>query len=172
MNIPPDASGRMNASVVEVMREAGRAINDTFRLHNAGVVRAGSGVCENGVVVVDATGEFDFIVTMEDLRFGQRIGNYSIDFRQEGSDVWEVLVPPVQPIPPPTSLGDHPNGKDPRDSHVGHKRIDVPALSLVGLKVAQVRFNCIRLVEGAGEGDLVFIRSLSLHKKRVPWEDW
>lgn len=43
-----------------------------------------------------ATGEFDFISTMEDLTNGQRIGNYSIDYQRKGSDQWEVLVPPVQ----------------------------------------------------------------------------
>ena len=38
MNIAPMADGRLNASVVQVMREAGKAINDTFRTAHAGSV--------------------------------------------------------------------------------------------------------------------------------------
>ena len=45
-----------------------------------------------------AKGEFDYVSTMEDLTQGQRIGNYSIDFQRKGSQQWETLVPPVQPV--------------------------------------------------------------------------
>ena len=78
------------------MREAGQAINDTFKLHNAGAVHAQVGPCVEGVVVLDVEGEFDYIVTMEDLTRGQRIGNYSIDYKLGASSPWRVLVPPVQ----------------------------------------------------------------------------
>ena len=36
-------------------------------------------------------------MSMEDLSHGQRIGNYSIEYRLRGSQTWEMLVPPVQP---------------------------------------------------------------------------
>ena len=42
-------------------------------------------------------GQFDYVVTMEDLTHGQRIGNYSIEFKRKGGDHWETLVPAVQP---------------------------------------------------------------------------
>ena len=35
MNIAPAADGLLTASVVSVMHEAGKAINDTFHLNNA-----------------------------------------------------------------------------------------------------------------------------------------
>ena len=76
MNIAPAADGLLNASVVAVMHEAGTAINDTFRLNNAGMAHSTSGACKDGVVVVEVTEQaFDYIVTMEDLTHGQRIGN-------------------------------------------------------------------------------------------------
>ena len=76
MNIAPAADGLLNASVVAVMHEAGTAINDTFRLNNAGIAHSTSGACKDGVVVVKVTEQaFDYIVTMEDLTHGQRIGN-------------------------------------------------------------------------------------------------
>jgi hypothetical protein len=68
MNIPPDITGRMNASVVAVMAEAGRAINDTFRHNNAGKAPAASGVCGAGVISVVPSGPFDYIVSQEDLQ--------------------------------------------------------------------------------------------------------
>jgi alpha-L-fucosidase len=48
MNIAPDATGRLNASVVQVMEEAGKAINDTFHLNHAGSVEGVSGACTDG----------------------------------------------------------------------------------------------------------------------------
>ena len=49
-NAAPDARGRMNASVVAVMQQAGKALNDTFKLNNAGVTDgAQSGPCVDGV---------------------------------------------------------------------------------------------------------------------------
>ena len=185
MNIAPQADGTLNASVVAVMHEAGKAINDTFHLNDAGMVRDTSAPCGAGVAVVNVTGPFDFIVTMEDLTRGQRIGNYSIDFRREGSAEWEVLVPPVQPPKPPkphdddappspAPLGDRPDGNDPRDQYIGHKRIDVPVVPTSGagaVAVAQVRFNCIRLVASVDDpaDSNVHLRRFSLHKKVVPW---
>ena len=78
MNIPPERTGRMNASVAKVMAEAGKAINDTFR---QSVVESGpsSGPCVNGVAVVElgiaTDAEFDYVMIMEDLAYGQRFGN-------------------------------------------------------------------------------------------------
>ena len=179
MNIPPDHTGRMNQSVVDVMYEAGAAINDTFYRHSAGYVSGVSGACGPGLAIVDVRGEFDFVVSMEDLSRGQRIGNYSIDFQRRGSAAWEVLVPPR----PATgkfsgnfsgSFSDRPDGHDPRDSRVGHKRIDVPIVATSGpaaIDIARVRFNCIRVVERAERvSSIVHLRNFSLHKKRVPWE--
>ena len=55
MNIAPDATGRLNASVVEVMEVAGKAINDTFHLNDVGSVEGVSGACTDGVVVVQVS---------------------------------------------------------------------------------------------------------------------
>ena len=67
MNIPPTKSGRLNASVVAVMAQAGMAINNTFHLNNAGAVAKASGPCQHGVASLVPTGPFDYIVTQEDL---------------------------------------------------------------------------------------------------------
>jgi hypothetical protein len=207
MNIAPDATGRMNASVVEVMQTVGRALNDTFRDPNAKGLRGHSGPvsgpCKAGLVVLNVTGSdgFDYIQTMEDLRLGQRIGNYSIDYRLHGSADWHVLVPPVQPANKTAvaarsaGFGDRPDGHDPRDQYIGHKRIDTTD-GMVGISstrdVAQVRFNCLRLIpdqedngnyrrldeDGDGAGDptmppsapgFVNVRQMSLHRRVVPW---
>jgi len=182
-NAPPTSTGEMNASVVQVMHEAGKAINDTFKLNNAGKVLGVSSPCGPGAAVVDVQGDFDFIVTMEDLRHGQRIGNYSIEYRLDGSSPndWKMLVPPVQPVPPAPpapkstaeiSLRDRPDGHDPRDQYIGHKRIDTPEVAITGLRIAQVRFNCIRLIASVEpDDDSIHIRQFSLHKKIVPWKE-
>merc|ERR1712032_548868 len=110
---------------------------------------------------------------MEDLRHGQRIGNYSIDFKRKGSIEWEVLVPSVQATNSSAHWKDRPDGNDPRDSHIGHKRIDVPIVPTSGqhaLHVSQIRFNCLRLIDVVDVGAPVYLRKLSLHKKLVPWE--
>ena len=182
MNIPPTATGRMNASVVQVMAEAGKAINDTFKLNNAGSVSDVSGGCIKGVASIVPTGDFDYIVTSEDLARGQRIGNYSVEYRKHGSDEWEMLVPPVvaslnEATRGSKSLRDRPDGNDPRDSHVGHKRIDVPKNGVTtsgaaALNIAEVRFNCISRVKAAVDAGAlqVYLKRFSLHKRAVPWE--
>ena len=48
-NAAPDARGRVNASVVAVMQQAGKALNDTFKLNNAGVTGAEPGPFVDGV---------------------------------------------------------------------------------------------------------------------------
>lgn len=169
MNIPPERTGRMNASVALVMRDVGLALNSTFKRY---VARAGaqSASCGKGVQVLELPvvgSAFDYIVTMEDLAFGQRIANYSVDFQRHGSKAWEILVPPVHKNRTP-SLTDRPDGHDPRDQYVGHKRIDLPEWpdAAAAKVVSKVRLNCIRSIHGYD----VKLRSFSLHKKDVPWE--
>ena len=103
---------------------------------------------------------------MEDLRFGQRIANYSIEYLEgdAGSKDWRTLVPVLHHRP---DLGDRPDGHDPRDAYVGHKRIDFPQPSngtISSTKVAKIRFSCHRSLQ-----DPVSIRKFSVHKKIVPW---
>ena len=174
MNIPPERTGRMNASVATVMAEAGMAINDTFR-QSVAKVGPTSGPCEDGVAVLElgdrspAEAKFDYVMIMEDLVHGQRFGNYSVEYMAVGATSWEMLVPPVTAhTHKNVSLGDRPDGHDPRDSHIGHKRIDLPfnvATSGVGaVRIASVRLNCLRAI-----AEPVHVRSFSLHKKTVPW---
>jgi alpha-L-fucosidase len=200
MNIPPERTGRMNASVAAVMAEVGRAINATFHSAVASMAAGGaSGACVDGVATLDVGGApFDYVVTMEDLAAGgQRIANYSVEFTRVGAaaDAWETLVPvcvpnATDPAAPAVcaanapaaaaaasgggggggdaGYGDRPDGHDPRDQYIGHKRIDFPIVPTSGagaVAVAQVRFSCHRAIEAP-----VHLRSFALHKKVVPWE--
>jgi alpha-L-fucosidase len=127
MNIPPERTGRMNVSVAQVMRDVGKAINDTFK---QSVAKSGpeSAPCGPGIATLTVPVDselssepgslFDYVVTMEDMSKGQRIANYSIEFQRQGSSTWEMLVPPVHKN---KSLSDRPDGHDPRDQYVGHK---------------------------------------------------
>ena len=172
MNIPPERSGRMNASVVKVMAAAGKAINDTFH-KNVAVAPAVSGKCTTGIatLTVPDGAAFDYVVSAEDMTKGARFANYSIEYQRAGSSEWEVLVPPCPPkgcggsgAPDGGQLGDRPDGHDPRDSHIGHKRIDVPIVKTSsGIKA--LRLNCIAAFE-----EPVHVKSFSIHKKTVPWE--
>ena len=168
MNIPPERTGRMNVSAAKTMAEAGKAINDTFH-KNVAIAPAKSGACAEGIVTLDvpAGSEFDYVVSAEDMVHGARFANYSVEFQRVGSPNWEVLVPAVQPAGP-DQLRDRPDGHDPRDSHIGHKRIDLPVVPTAGagaLRIKSVRLNCL----GAFE-EPVHVKSFSLHKKTVPWE--
>ena len=128
---------------------------------------------------------------MEQLALGQRIGNYSVEFMRAGGTEWEVLVPPVQKKRDEEEeakdekkdyaddvvaeeVGDRPDGHDPRDQYVGHKRIDVPVVRTSGpgaVEIARVRFNCIQLIERPElpAGSQVHLRQFS-PTRRVPWE--
>lgn len=118
------------------------------------------------------------------MAHGARVANYSVEYRAEGSDAWGVLVPPVpakkngsswlasasSSQQPGDRYGDRPDGHDPRDSHVGRKRIDLPVVRTGhqeqgGVRVAEVRFNCIDAFEAP-----VHLKGFSLHKRTVPWE--
>jgi len=172
MNIPPERTGRMNASVAEVMRVAGKALNDTFGTSVASLPST-SAPCSSAhtdIVLDVPRGEtFDYVVTMEDLAQGQRIANYSIEFQRRGSSTWSVLVPPVWKtnktgVQLDDTFGDRPDGHDPRDSHIGYKRIDVPLPTAAKVDIARIRFVCLRSLE-----DPIHIAALRLHRKRVPW---
>jgi alpha-L-fucosidase len=176
-NAPAERTGRMNASLAAAMAEAGAALNATFRAPPLAALAAApaSGPCATPLIVElpDGGGQpFDYVVTMEDLTFGQRIANYSFDFQAVGSATWQVLVPAVGP-PSAPALRDRPDGHDPRDSHVGHKRIDRPAVATgasagAAVKVARVRFNCIAAYE-----EPIYVRSIELRERQVPWEkEW
>ena len=189
MNIPPERTGRMNASVVRVMAEAGAAINATFRVTVAALAAPVSGDCTSDfarLTLPPGGAAFDYVVTMEDMAHGARVANYSVEYRAEGSDAWRVLVPPVPAKKNGSSwsasasssqrlggrYGDRPDGHDPRDSHVGRKRIDLPVVRTRtghqgqgGVRVAEVRFNCIEAFEAP-----VHLKGFSLHKRTVPWE--
>jgi len=165
MNIPPDRTGRMNASVAAVMQEVGQAMNDTFGSHIARVENI-SGRCSEGFaeLVLPAVGAtFDYIMSMERLVEGQRIANYTVEFQRKGSDIWETLVPPVLQV-----VQDRPDGHDPRDQYVGHKRIDLPEWPDAAAReqVERVRFSCLRSIQDLTVG----LRSFSLHRRDVPWE--
>ena len=168
MNIPPERTGRMNVSAAKTMSEAGKAINDTFH-KNVAIAPAKSGACAEGIATLDvpAGSEFDYVVSAEDMAHGARFANYSVEFQRVGSPKWETLVPAVQPAGP-DQLRDRPDGHDPRDSHIGHKRIDLPVVPTSGAnatRVSKVRLSCIRAI-----AEPVHVLSLSLHRRVVPWE--
>lgn len=169
MNIPPERTGQMNASVFQVMTDAGKAINDTFHQSVVGAEDV-SGPCVEGQVVLTlpaTDAEFDYVVSTENLIYGARVGNYSVEYQLVGGSTWETLVPAVPLAPDNGRVGDRPDGNDPRDSHIGHKRIDLPVVQTAGgaaVKIGKVRLNCIVAYE-----EPVHIKSFSLHKKTVPW---
>mgnify|MGYP000571699837 FL=1 len=157
----------MNASVRETMAIVGKALNDTFRNSHVRKEEHVSGKCTDGVVTINGVlGQpFDYVVTMEDLTEGQRIANYSVEYQAKGSGDWHILVPPALKNGTKPNYGDRPDGHDPRDQYVGHKRIDFPVINTTEIQVEAVRFNCIQSFTPT-----VAIRSFSLHKKQVPWE--
>lgn len=74
------------------MRDAGLALNATFKGKPVAGWTEGSGTRNTTVgvpIVVELPGgggqPFDYVVTMEDLRFGQRIANYSFEYQACGS---------------------------------------------------------------------------------------
>jgi alpha-L-fucosidase len=182
MNIPPERTGRMNVSVAKVMKQVGRALNDTFRRAVAETTEVLSGPCGPAIATLHLPAGapltesdlqsggalFDYVVSMEDLTHGQRIANYSVECQRGAGADWEMLVPPVikNSSVSVSGVGDRPDGHDPRDPYVGHKRIDVPLKGTRTQGITAVRFNCIRSLQ-----DPVYVRKLSLHKRTVPWEE-
>jgi len=174
MNIPPERTGRMNASEAAVKAEVGAALNATFGVAVASATPSeGGSPCALGVATLELHrgSAFDYVLSAEDLARGARVANYSVEYQPWGSDEWHLLVPPVPrgnaslgDRRGDAPLGDRPDGHDPRDSHIGRKRIDLPVVA--ALDVARVRLNCLEAWE-----EPVFIRSFSLHKRAVPWEE-
>ena len=160
---------------MQVMKETGKAINDTFH-KNVALISGVSGSCATGVVTlpIPAGAEFDYVISAEDMRMGARFANYSIEYQAVGSSSWQTLVPACPPAgcgaPSPDEVGasDRPDGHDPRDSHIGHKRIDKRVVRTSGagaVKIQAVRLNCLEAF-----AEPVHVRQFSLHKKTVPWE--
>lgn len=187
VNIPPDRSGRMNASVGQVMIDAGRALNDTFHRDGAGTVLWEENIvfekCDgwNGALEFNLTTPgtaFDYLVTKEDLTHGQRIANYSIEWT-DGSGEWRTIVPFCEWVDEaknevdcsgnsiaPATPTDRPDGGDPRDQYIGYKRIDfaAPFVNTTLQAVNAVRVVCLRAL-----AEPVYLRQFSLHRKTVPW---
>ena len=164
MNIAPERTGKMNASVAAVMRDVGRALNDTFgsavaSLAGPATLRCGGG--DYAVLDVPPGAAVDYVVSAEDLARGQRIANYSVEYESaDAPGVWSPLVPLVRASA--SALGDRPDGHDPRDARVGHKRIDA---ALPAANATRARFACLRSLGGPAT-----LRTFSLHARRVPWE--
>ena len=77
-------------------------------------------------------------------------------------------MPPVWANKTPPGVADRPDGHDPRDQYVGRKRIDTPVAGTGaggGVRVARVRFNCLRAME-----EPVFLKAVELRERQVPWE--
>ena len=164
MNIAPERTGKMNASVAAVMRDVGKALNDTFGTSVAALGGPVEATCFGDPVVLEmppgATATVDYVVLAEDLRFGQRVANYTVEYEDRAGGGWQVLVPPASDA----GLDDRPDGRDPRDSRVGHKRVDAAVRPLA--TIARVRFVCLRAL-----APTIHLRSFSVHTRRVPWEE-
>ena len=154
------------------MAEAGKAIRDTF---TTPLAAAGPTARDAGEpVVLQLPGKaFDYIVTKEDLTKSQRIMNYTIEYRTAASPDWEILVPAVQPSQGPDHhgggggggrFGDRPAGADPRDSHVGVRRIDVPLAGIFTAGIKEIRFRCLRALGGT-----FYLKSFAVFKASLPW---
>ena len=156
----------MNASLAAVMADVGTALNATFRAPPLAGVASVETPCGAPVVIdlpAPGGGAFDFVVSAEDLRHGQRVANYSFEYEAVGAPgVWLTLVPPV--IKNATAVGDRPDGNDPRDQYLGLRRIDTPVIDTAAVRVARVRFVCLRALE-----EPIFLRSVELRRKQVPW---
>ncbi len=171
-NCPAERTGKMNTSLAAAMHVAGAALNATFRAAPLASLTATSGACATPIELDLPSGggqPFDYVVSMEDLTYGQRIGNYSFSYMAVGGTEWLTLIPPVNSSA--VSLGDRPDGHDPRDSHIGHKRVDRPIVATganagATIKVARIRFECISAYE-----EPIYIRSIELRERQVPWEE-
>ena len=119
---------------------------------------------------------------MEDLaKGGQRVANYTVEFlpadaADDDDAAWRTLVPTCAVFANGTvacdggergALGDRPDGHDPRDQYVGHKRIDFPIVDPASTPMRKLRFVGLRAV---GDDPTAFVRSFAVHQKRVPWE--
>ena len=152
------------------MAEAGKAIRDSFTTPIAAVGPTASARGEP--VVLELPGKaFDYIETREDLTKSQRIMNYTIEFRTAAGADWQTLVPAVQPSEGPDRdrgsrgrFGDRPAGADPRDSHVGFRRIDVPLDGIYTADIEEIRFRCLRSLGGA-----FYLDSFAVFKASLPW---
>lgn len=188
VNIPPERTGQMNASVAAVMAQVGRAINNTFHTRVAAVGAppdSVSGPCIEGFATIKAAAEkvlprFDYVMSREDMGEGQRIADYSIEFETRASPgVWKMLVKAGGDHSSSASndllrshLGDPIAGDFPRDMHVGSRRIDVPQNTSLfwyantSSSITAVRFNCLKAY-----AEPVTLRSFSLHARCVEWID-
>ena len=82
----------------------------------------GPGIAELTLPDGGAGTTFDYVMSAEDLTFGARVANYSVEYQAAGSSVWRVLVPPVLP-PNTTTTG----GANIPSSHAHRKRTDAAA---------------------------------------------
>lgn len=171
INIPPDRNGQIPEAYVEVMATVGKGIRDTFTTPLASLSDV-AGTCAQPVVLDIPKGtQFDYVQTKEDFTHSQLIMNYSVEYRTAAGP-WLPLVPPVPPPKSSDSLGhidrgslrDRPAGADPRDSHVGFRRIDTPIIADT-TEISQIRFSCLRALE-----EQIYLKSFGVFKKNVPWE--
>jgi len=149
------------------MHDTGVALNATFRAPPlAGLAGVSTACAEPIVLELPAPGgqPFAYVVGMEDLSLGQRIANYTYEYQAVGDSTWRTLVPPVVRNASAEGLSDRPDGNDPRDQYLGLRRIDIPVIDTVAVRVARVRFRCLRALE-----EPIHMKSMELRQKIVPW---
>lgn len=76
LNIPPDKRGLIHENDVQRLRELGNAIRSTFSNDLAG----GASVKLKIEVDLNSVRNFDRVVMMEDIRFGQRVENFTLSY--------------------------------------------------------------------------------------------
>lgn len=175
MNVAPNREGVINASWAAVLREWRQGINATFKSPVAEVT-PGAVNCSTPVILTVPLGHsVDYILLKEDLTFGQRVLNYTVEYQVGNGTSWKPYIDTYSWYPdglPPSNeslsydgLGDVPSVGLPKDSRVGLARIDAAKDGVPKANITAMRFRCL-----ASRTLNIHLKTFAACEERVPWE--
>ena len=144
LNVPPDTSGSIPEYFANELAALGAALRASFGAPLAqtagGRLRCGPETTDHVVLSVAGVA-FDAVQCREDLREGQRIAQYALEW-QDGAGAWYSL------------------GKGVHGQTVGHRVIDVVALRT---EAVALRFTCVEAVD-----DVAVLQQLAVYRLHRP----
>ena len=174
LNVPPNRQALIEASYVAVLQRCVQGINDMFKIPLPKTCDV-AGSCDSPTEVTAPAGaRLDCVVTKEDLRHGQRMLNYTIEYHDVSGTAWQSLIqlhpwePTGLPRPPHfqvqcpegcklstkrNGIQDITSTNYTKDSRVSLTRMD---LQIHRMNIMKLRFRCLETRAGT-----IYIKSVS-----------
>ncbi len=87
LNVPPTASGKLDADDVALLKQFGQVLRKTFGRNLLGKVKPGQTAFKPIKPIT-----FDTVVVQENIAFGQLVERFRVEIQEPGSEAWKTIA--------------------------------------------------------------------------------